>query len=247
MRAGVLYRSGALDRLNDDDRAIVSTLGIRTVYDLRTEYERTAGPDTLPPGIDCVAIDVLGAHVPAAPAYLMRLFTDPEAARAQLGDGRATALWTGQYRDFVREPAVRAAFGRLVRDIADPSRRPAVIHCTTGKDRTGWATAVFQSLLGVPENVVLEDYLLSGLCLEPMVRPLLDQLEAAGGDPDLWRPILSVTPVYLQAGLDEVRDRYGSIEAYVTHGLGVDATTQQALREAFLTSSPPTRRKPAMA
>jgi protein-tyrosine phosphatase len=234
VRTGLVYRSGALDRLTDDDRAILSELGVMTVFDLRTEHERTAAPDVLPPGTAHVAVDVLGVHVPAGPANLMRLAGEPEAARATLGDGRAAALWTGQYRDFVRVPAIRAGFGRLVREVADPARRPAIVHCTTGKDRTGWAAAVLLSLLGVADDVILEDYLRSGVALEPMVRPLLDQLEARGGDPELWRPILSVEPDYLRAALDEVRDRFGSIEAYVTHGLDVDAAAQASLREAFL-------------
>jgi protein-tyrosine phosphatase len=159
---------------------------------------------------------------------------DPAAAREALAGGRAEALWMDQYRAFVRLASARAAYGGLLRDLACPTNRPALVHCATGKDRTGWIVAVLQLRLDVPEDAVMAHYLESREHLAPLLERMLAGLAERGGDPELFRPVLDVRPGYLEAGLEEVRAMYGSIEAYVSDGLGVDEETLQALREAFL-------------
>ena len=61
-----------------------------------------------------------------------------------------TSIRTEHFRDFVRLPSARRAYGRLFRDLARDDHRPAPVHCSTGKDRTGWAAAAFLLLMGVP-------------------------------------------------------------------------------------------------
>ena len=63
-----------------------------------------------------------------------------------------------------------------------------------------------------------------------MVRPLIDAFAARGGDPELLRPLVGVRPAYLEAALDEVDRRFGSIDGYVAEGLGLDGPTRAALR-----------------
>ena len=94
--------------------------------------------------------------------------------------------------------------------------------------------AALLTLLGVPCETVMADFLRSASYLEPLVRPVLDRFAARGGDPDLLRPIFTVVPDYLEAGLEAMGASYGGIEAYFAQGLGVDATAQRAIRAAFL-------------
>ena len=114
--------------------------------------------------------------------------------------------------------------------ILDDQRRPALFHCTTGKDRTGWAAAATLTLLGVSEEDVLADFLITNRDLLPALKPYFDQFASTGGDPALLRPVLGVEPAYLHAALDEMHNRFGTIEAYFTEGLGIDAEDQQSLR-----------------
>src|SRR6202000_1688644 len=62
------------------------------------------------------------------------------------------------YRNYVRHNthSFRTLFGHLLED-----RAPLVIHCTAGKDRTGFASALILHALGVPDDVIAEDYLLT--------------------------------------------------------------------------------------
>ena len=234
MRTGLLYRSGALARLTDADRAALERLGIRRVYDLRGERERALGPDRLPAGAEPVICDVLAGWNAGGADRLFALVGDPEAARRELGGGRLEAIWLDQYRAFVTLASAHAAFGRIFRDVAQAANRPALVHCTGGKDRSGWGAASLLLLLDVPDDVVMADFLRSNLAAASMAAHVTGAIAGHGGDPDLWRPLLTADPRCLEAAQAQVRESFGSIEAYFADGLGVEAATQDALRAAFI-------------
>ena len=234
IRWGLVYRSTELGRLAGVDMEAFAALGIRSVYDLRTAAERCAQPDRLPPGTENVVVDVLAGSVDAAPAQLLKVATDPTTAEEMLGGGKGIALFEKGYREIVGLPSAGAAYHRLFSDLSREEHRPALFHCTTGKDRTGWAAASLLLLLGVPDDLVMQEYLLTNAELLPAEQPLLDRFRALGGDPEVLRPVVAVEPDYLQAALDEMRTQFGTIESYFADGLKLDEAAQQALRAALV-------------
>src|SRR6478609_7778160 len=149
VRRGLVYRSAEFSDLAGADLDAFVGLGIRSVFDFRTEGERTAEPNRLDPQISYVVADVLRDSPGAAPADLFAVFDDPVAANAMLGGGKSVTLFEGAYRDIVGLPSALDAYRRFFADLADAANRPALFHCTTGKDRTGWAAAALLLLLGV--------------------------------------------------------------------------------------------------
>jgi protein-tyrosine phosphatase len=234
VRTGLVYRSSAPHHLAGDDAAAFARLGIRTVYDLRSDPERQAQAEQPPRGTQYVVADVIGDAVRGSFAQLTEMLSNPELARDLLGDGRGISMWTELYRDFVRLDSARGAYGRLFTGIAEEVNRPALYHCSTGKDRTGWATAALLLLLDVPYELVMKDFLRSAIYLRPLVEPMTDAFAARGGDPELLQPFLGIVPDYLDAARDEVSRSFGTIEGYFAMGLNVDAAIQQALGEALL-------------
>jgi protein-tyrosine phosphatase len=234
VRTGLLYRSTDLSRIDAPGAAALARLGIRTVYDLRSAGERTARPDRLPPSSAYVVADVLRDSPGMTPTEFAKLFENPAAAAKALGGGRSAMFFVDAYREFVRLDTARAGYRLLFSDLAGGASMPALVHCTTGKDRTGWAAAALLTLLGVPDEVVMEDYLLSGPLLLPVVRPLVEAFEAGGGDPELLWPLVGVRPEYLGAALDEVSRLFGSIECYFAEGLGLDTAARAELRARFV-------------
>ena len=234
VRTGLVYRSTALARLEGADAVAFAALGIRTVYDLRTADERASAPDRLPPGTTHVVADVIADKVEGSPGHILRLLARPDVAERELGGDRGRAIWIGHYRDFVRLDSARAAYGRLFIGMAFGARRPLLFHCSTGKDRTGWAAAALLLLLDVAHEDVVADYLASARYVEAMLQPFAEEYGARGGDPGLVRSIFATLPEYLEASLDEVRDRYGDIEGYFADGLGIGRDAQAVIREALL-------------
>jgi len=234
MRPGLLYRSDHVGQLSAGESAALAGLGIKFVYDLRTEAERAMTPDGRIPGAAHVQLDLMADDRQAAPAQLLRLLEHPRVAKAALGNGQAVALFVEGYRSVVTLPSARAGLGRLYGGLLVPEGLPALCHCTTGKDRTGWTCAALQTLLGVPRDEVLRDFLASNRYIVPKYQAQVAEFAARGGDPALLTPVLSVLPEYLEASFDEVGRAYGSIEGYFGEALGIDDRMQLALRDRFV-------------
>jgi protein-tyrosine phosphatase len=232
--SGLVYRANQLSGISPDDMEKIAALELKNVYDLRTAEEREKRPDELPPGVNHVVVDVLADSPQAGPAQLEKLMQDPKTANAELGGGKVEALFQESYREFVSLPSAQREFGNLFLALGDKNRLPAVFHCTTGKDRTGWAAAALLTLLGVPKDVVVEDYLKSNDYIIPAYRKVIDEFVAAGGEEEIPLAILGVKKEYLDAAFDEMEKKYGTIEKYFSEGLGIDAAKQEALRDLYL-------------
>jgi protein-tyrosine phosphatase len=228
------YRSNQLSGITPGDMERLAELGLANAYDLRTAAEREARPEELPPEVNYVVLDVLEDSPQAGPAQLERLMQDPQEANEALGGGQVEELFKASYREFVSLPSAQEGFGDLFRALGDEAQLPAVFHCTTGKDRTGWAAAAFLTLLGVPRDVVMEDYLRSNDNIIPAYQSVIDAFVEAGGDASIPVAILGVKEEYLESAFDEMETRYGTIESYFAEGLGIDAAQQEALRALHL-------------
>ncbi|MFD3804711.1 tyrosine-protein phosphatase [Streptomyces sp. NPDC058619] len=234
VRPGLLLRSGQLDRLDLGADPAVAALGLRTVIDFRTDAERADHPDRLPAGARLLVGDVLADKVnsgrmPAA-AQLKDLLSDPVVAEEHLGGGKAQALFGDVYRSFVHSGSAQAAYRMLLTEAADPASGPLLFHCTAGKDRTGWGATVILSLLGADDDTLMAEYLSVNPAVKRAFAPMIEGFTAAGGDPDIALALIGVFPSYLEAALDEVATRYGSVEKYAREGLGVPDETVGALR-----------------
>jgi protein-tyrosine phosphatase len=231
---GLVYRSNQLSKINPGDMEKLANLKLKTAYDLRTAEERKKRPGEVPPGVNYVWLNVLADSPQAGPAQLEKLMQDPKEANAALGGGKVEEAFRQSYREFVSLPSAKAEFGKLFLAFGDEEQLPALFHCTTGKDRTGWAAAALLTLLGVPEDIVVEDYLRSNDYILPAYQKVIDAFVEAGGDPAIPPAILGVKKEYLDAAFDEMQTKYGTIEKYFSEALGIDAAQQKALRDLYL-------------
>ena len=233
---GRLFRSAALGKASDDDIATLAGLGLRTVVDLRSVAEADAAPDPTIGDARGGLLDVLAdAERISAPADLDKLIANPEAVAAandRLEQGSGVEHMIGAYRGLVNLPSAKRAYREFFTGLLDGV--PTLFHCTAGKDRTGWAAASFLTLMGVDRDDVYSDYLRTNDLFLPAMAHVFDAFEAAGGDPDLLRPLLGVSASYLNVAFDEVAIQYGSIGDYFAEALGISADEQDRMREQFL-------------
>ncbi|MER7762635.1 tyrosine-protein phosphatase [Streptomyces sp. NPDC097619] len=222
VRMGEVYRSDALDKLTDADRATLRRLGIATVFDLRMRDEREKAPDRVPAGAEYVVADVF-----AGSGSFQVLPRTPEEAVA--------AMVTAE-RAMVGGEGGRKAYTRVfegIRRTADPRDGRAVLfHCTAGKDRTGWAGAALLTALGVPADTVMADYLASNDYRKAANEAVLGHLPPQQAA--VYKPLLDVRPEYLDAGHDELATRFGSFPAYLK-ALSVDGHDLRHLQRDLLT------------
>lgn len=227
IKTGRLYRSADLSRLAAGDYALVQQLQLRLVCDLRSAQERQANPSRLPLawGVGTVWI--------------------PFDAQLQ-GMNRQQALHyfmgkTGgeEYAHFVRQMYHAIAFEHTaqVKAVFDlicvEANLPVLIHCTAGKDRTGFLAALIQHLLGAPRQLVIEDYLLTNRYYAPQAARYARRIRwmtLFRAKPERIRQIFAAQPEYLEQVLDEIDRRYGGVSGYLEQGCGVSAPQLQALQ-----------------
>ena len=233
MRDGQLFRSGHLADATDRDLALLERLGIRLIVDLRDPADLTAnGENRLPTGATLRRIaypgDVAGGDIQALLAT-----ADRATIEAAFPPGSAYALVLDSSSQWSRDEGRRTQLAEIVRCIVD-AEGAVLIQCSAGKDRTGFASAVIQSMLGVPEETVIYDYLRSNKARTAQNAKLLDALANRGVAAELLEPLLVLREDYIRVFLKAIDDDWGGIDAYVRRGLGVDDLEVDALRRRLL-------------
>jgi protein-tyrosine phosphatase len=210
-----IFRSNHLGQLTAADIEIVRALGVRSAFDFRGVEERAAGV--------CVVNEIAVHSLPIEPTVVAALRA--ELARGGLTAPVALELMRESYRNYVHHNTAgfRSLFGHLLED-----RAPLVIHCTAGKDRTGFASALILHALGVSDDVIAKDYLLTNQHYKRDATAATDLPE------DVRNAIGSVEASYLAAAFEAIAKDYGDLEAYLRDGLKLGATERSALKERYL-------------
>jgi protein-tyrosine phosphatase len=232
VRARVLYRAPALARLTDDDVAALRAAALSEVIDLRFGSEIVdQPPDRLPAGPHLAHIPIHDPDHPVFGFVTGVLRGDQVPSAAQLREQGSAAAMAGVYRAFVTSSTVRSGFAAATRRILAAGGRPVLYHCTLGKDRTGWLTAILLTILGVPQDAIMADYLRTNTELAALVEKLVASAQAKRGiEPALIRPVLEAREEYLRAAFDQVRSDYGTFVGYLRDGLGLTAVDGEELR-----------------
>lgn len=213
VKRGLLYRAAGLHRLGADDVEAANALGLKTVFDLRTdgEMERYGEFPT-----ELVVVD--RHHAP-----MLREQHDESDHETSAGE-----LLGNRYVEMLESG--RDAVALVVNRLAVPDAAPAAFYCTAGKDRTGVMAAVLLGLLGVSDEDIAADYLLTA---EAMPH-LLEWIDA--NEQGMGRWMRSLPPGVLETPVEAVhtllaglREQHGSIEAYV-RWCGADESAIDALR-----------------
>ncbi len=237
VRWGEVYRSGRLDDLSESDVARLDSLRIRTVVNFLTPAEIAHdGPDRLPNGVREIPL-------PIASGNAEELLVVVNQAR-RTGDFSLLppTINPGIHQLLIKEAT--AEYAALLRAAADPANRPLVLHCSHGIHRTGTASAILLSALGVPWETVREDYLLSNVYRAEEVEGRLGQLREmaaatlgiAPEDVDMAgaNAFYVLKGSYIDASLDEAVARYGSMDDYIREGLGISDEEVAHLRGTLL-------------
>lgn len=182
IRSGILFRSSALSMASDDDADKLSgILAGGLILDFRTKWEVNHAPDREIDGVKDRNFPVRG-----------------------VGDA------AGYVDAFVMDPHDRKSFYFALEHIARTDRdAPILIHCTFGKDRTGWMVAILMYMAGASDSQVMTEYLRSN-----------HQILGARVDAE-----------WLSTGILSARTRYGSIENYVSEGLRLPESDMKKIRE----------------
>lgn len=214
VRWETLFRADSLNRLTSGDHAEIRRLGIATVIDLRTTAEVEEGH------FDDKATPVDFLHLP-----LMESVPDPEAFRTQPG------LLASTYVTMLEDAGHHVA--SAIEALAAPDSLPAIVHCTAGKDRTGVLVALILGLLGVDDELIIEDYALSSKSMHQLKERLAERYPDAADEILAADEVFSAAPENMEYLLSTIRERWGTTEDLAID-LEISEQTISQLRDALL-------------
>ena len=222
-RFGAMVRADSVRQLSDAGWQALVDHGIRTVIDLRGDYERAEDPPAeVPVGV------VHAPFLEAGEAEWEEIGKELDTAVAAAAD--VAAATRDVYLIFLER--FRSNVARAVRAVANAPDGGIVIHCAGGKDRTGLLSAFLLYLAGVDSEEIAADYALS----EERLRPRHEAwFEAAESEEELERlRRIAQTPAASMVGVfAELERRYGGVEAYLRDA-GVTDEELALVRERLL-------------
>ncbi|QFU75163.1 tyrosine-protein phosphatase [Halioglobus maricola] len=229
LKWGKLFRSSKLSQLTEEDRGRVRGLGLTLVCDFRQAVEQELDPTHI--GEDA---SHLHASLPVAPGSA-RNFLD-NLHNGIIAVDNASEFMRDMNRDFVASqlPQYAEMFRLLLQ-----GDHATLIHCASGKDRTGFGSALILDVLGVPEDTIVEDYLLTNeyLSVEQELGRLATGVTDEAGEPlaeEVLRPLIEVRPEYIKACFEEIARRYESKEHFYEAELKLDPESVGALKDRYL-------------
>ena len=238
--SGKMLRSDQLADATETDLAKLGELGIGKIIDLRSAVGRDEKPGP----------DIAGAvnlHLPIiedvragitrdskSDARIIEMLTRGEDISSSLVDQHMELM----YRRFVSDPFAIAQYTRFVDETIESAERGEAVlwHCTAGKDRAGFATAIVLESLGASRDDIIEDYLITNEYLTGVVEHLLatiGRMLPSDSARQAARSFFRADERYLEAAYDEAATRFGSFEAFCEQALGIDAGKRAHMRELF--------------
>ena len=240
VRQNVLIRTAGINDISDETaEKLASEYNVKYVVDFRMGYERDAAPDKEIPGAANEWISVY------EPDMTDPVLVDMMNKMAEAGDDSFQKsieyAKTGRLKDLYTEilfsESGQKGYAKFF-DILLDNRDGAVLwHCTYGKDRTGVAAALILYALGVDEDVIMQDFLLTNEVYKNNIAYLEKELISRGCDEMVigeTQAMAGVKGEYLTAALDAVKEKYGSIQVYIKNQLGVSDEETEQLRNMYL-------------
>ncbi|NDV56968.1 tyrosine-protein phosphatase [Bacteroides sp. 519] len=202
---GKIFRSDDLNMLTDADLQYLSSIPIVSIVDFRSEAEMQSAPDKLPAStIKSYPYSINPGNLSTAAGELSDLLhMNMDTVMMQINAMMIT------------EDAGILRFKDFFALLQDERNVPLMFHCSAGKDRTGMAAALVLSALGVSEERIMEDYLLSNQYIVDKYAKYVER------HPQL-KSLFQVKAEFIGAGLQRIKEEYGSIEDFLTNVLNVD-------------------------
>jgi protein-tyrosine phosphatase len=212
-----IFRADNLGDLTPADHVVIDALAIRTLIDFRLPSERAALPNRLAPAHAIKTVEI--GFVPHGTLDLLRA-----VSRGTAGTADIERAFVDQYRRFVTDHSTE--FARALSYALDAEHLPLLLHCTSGKDRTGFAISVLLLALGTPRETIASDYELTN-----SYRRDISRFFSAGAPDELKSAVMAARPQYLAAAFDQMVASYGSIDAYLERALGLGDEQRRRLAE----------------
>lgn len=220
-RWGMLYRSAEIDSLDCSARRELKNLGIKTIIDLRAAAEvQKKSPLQKEFNIVHIPIDTGDMEDILKGVQEQKIKSDTVYRMVEQMNRDLIDKYTKEYR-------------QIFDILLNKNSYPVVIHCSTGKGRTGIISALTLAALGVNEEAIMEDYRLSNDYFNiPSASQYAYKLPVRSQE--AITTVFSAREDFLNAAKQEAERKYGDIETYLQKGIGLSKEEIKRLRSILL-------------
>ena len=245
LRDGMLIRSAHLADASDEDLQYLSSIPISKVIDFRKDIEMNGKTDRMVPGAEYIRleIDASGKIVSQATEDEKRLFTGNKQFDVKkfmvmaAFNPMAQRIAQQMYPNLTNDPECSKQFKQFFRLILDTANGAILYHCTQGKDRTGFASALILAALGADRDTIVADFDATNRVYEEDVRQCCQNVLLIGGKENEIATVKSFlganTDNFIKA-LESIDREFGSMEAYLKGPIGLTDQDILTLRERYL-------------
>jgi protein-tyrosine phosphatase len=241
VKYGIFFRSDELTGLTEQDLAAVQALNIKTIFDYRDDYEAHKKPDPVFAGVKNIRIAAIQAD------QASRINISGNAGNADQNQHVIVDMVkSGFFKQFradtmmmevyTKLPLGNLSYKRLMEMIQHSDNLGLLHHCTAGKDRTGVGAALILLALGVPEQTVMEDYLLTNETMKAFNEKMLKQIAEHVNEAELKniKHMLGVKEQFMEAVFRSIKKTYGNVDTYFSEEFGLTNQRREALQSMFL-------------
>ena len=218
---GMLYRSGKIDSLDNESIQRMKNLKIKTLIDFRDSQIFTLPPSSLK--LENII------HMPISLYPLDML--EEKINNHEFKRGDACIFMQDLFIDLSKKATT--TYKSMFNQLLMPENYPVVLTCSYGKDYTGFAVVLILSAMNIPEETILDDYLLTNQYLDKRSIDLnlvdfpLDIQEAVTA-------LMTADEQYLNCAFKYIKRQYGSIQNYLEQELNMTPEKQKRLQEILL-------------
>jgi protein-tyrosine phosphatase len=225
---GVLYRSGHLANLTSRGVKKIEALGLSKIIDFRSDFETSRRPDREIEGPQRIYLPVMDQATKEFSQEIRRRIENREYEGYY-----PVLLMQDAYRSFADQ--YTPEFRSFIQAVLDADGAPVLWHCTSGKDRTGFSAAILLRILGVDEETINRDYLLSNRYGDNNYLLIARIILARGRKAyQMIKPMMGVNPSWLNAAFAAIDEKWGDFDAYLRDGLNLDHDQIILLRTLLL-------------
>ena len=230
---GILYRSDELHALTAEDIKYLERLKLNTLIDFRSIGERENEPDPIlkETNIRLLPIDVLAESSSEEKDKTQKEIQEELFS----GERDLSNLLVDANKDFAT--TFTPTYKIFIDTLIENNGQPLVFHCSAGKDRAGFAAAIVLSILGVPRDIIIQDYLATNSYTKDEIDRTIEQINISSAfkvDTDNIRKVLEVEERYIQAAFDEIDKEWGSMELYFKNGLILSESEIEKIKSLYL-------------
>ena len=223
IRPGRLFRSGMLESASISDRHWLRE-NVSVVIDFRSGREIFESPDPYIEGVECIHLPIIDD---VAAGVSRDSQSDEEAIDLlKANPDSAMSYMCRMYEKFVTSETSRRGYEAFTRKILESGDRGVLWHCTVGKDRAGFGTAIVLEMLGADRETIISDYLETNQYIEQDVKAMVNFFFGVIENPDsdtetALRTLFGARREFIEAAFAKAEELYGSFRGYIRDGLHV--------------------------